>query len=153
MNIFSYCIFLLIVLESSATLLNRSWFWSVLAISLALFGMVISVLVILSCIQYMKHKANNQSDVSSDRPDSSISDQQYEHTRHVPGFPSPPPPYPISERSSYLFMTSSPAPPYQSPIVGENPTSSIGNTLTVPSTRRLDSSSMLTDRSIQTFQA
>lgn len=78
----------------------------------------------------MKQRSNHRSEGS----DLSISD------RPVSPYPSPPPSYPIGERPPYLFMTSSPPPPY-SALPMKNPVTII---------RPADS---LDSSSIQTFQA
>jgi hypothetical protein len=136
---------LIYLIGNNTSVIDQSWFWPTLSISLALVISIPSVLIILLYLYLNKHKSNDDSDVSSSHSTSSTTvQQQTQHSRHIPGCRSPPPPYPTSEQQEHLFMTSSHPPSYESHI-HENPTNS------TPAV--LDLSTTLTSQSIQTFQA
>ena len=123
------------LVEKDTAIVDQTWFWPILAITLAFVLSIISTLIILIYIQLNKQKSNDQSDVSSTHSTIPIPERRYEYSRHVEGFRSPPPPYTTCERPANLFVTSSPPPSY------------------VNETLLPDVSSTLTSPSIQTFQA
>jgi hypothetical protein len=122
-----------------------------LGISLTLLISIPSALITLVFYCYNKHKSNHNSDESSIRSNSTISERQPRHSRHIEGFRSPPPPYTTCDRPSNVFMTSSHPPSYEAHINEDLP--AIVNVPPSPSTAVLDRSLTLLSPSLQTFQA
>jgi len=113
------------------------------------------VLIILLYIYCKNYKLNNDSEETPSRTNSTMLERSDSHSRHVPGFRSPPPPYTTCDRPETIFLTPSLPPAYESHVNENEPT--IINLppprQSPPSPTALDISRTLTSPSIQTFQA